>query len=184
MLIILLAFDTQEDCECIIAVYESYYNAMLGIAFAILKDEVQAEDVVHDAIILLADHTQRIRQVDQETARHFIATVTKHAAIDQYRRNKRRETHLADEVESEWALSEAKSAFSEDDIVQMMTYEETVQHIKNLPATSREILLMHYFYELSCPEIAKLYGIKPAAARQRLKRAREQLNMKIIEENT
>jgi len=179
-MVIYFAFDTQDECDCIIAVYETYYSIMLNIAVSILHDKAQAEDVVQDVLITLADHTQRVEQITSDETKYFIATVTRNTAIDQYRRNQKRAVPFADEIEAECLFAE--SHIDEDAMIQKMTFEETLQQIKELPAPFSEVLLLYYLYELSCPEIAKILKIKPVAVRQRLKRARATLGIKIVSE--
>ena len=50
-----------------------------------------------------------------------------------------------------------------------------------LPEGSRQILLLHYIEELNTPKIAQQLGITEAAVRQRLHRARQQMQEKVEE---
>ncbi|MDQ1347966.1 MAG: hypothetical protein QG573_1340 [Acidobacteriota bacterium] len=50
--------------------------------------------------------------------------------------------------------------------------------LEALPEDSRQVLLLHYMEELSTPKIAQRLGISEAAVRQRLRRARRQMQEK------
>lgn len=49
------------------------------------------------------------------------------------------------------------------------------ESMKELPADFREVLVKHYYEDLSCEEIAEELGIKKSLVEKRLSRAREKL---------
>ena len=172
MLILIFAFGTQEENDLMSTVYEQYYNVMLRIAMSILHDKGQAEDIVHDAIIVISDHTDRVTQPEQSSAKYFIWKVTKNLAINLYNRNAKHPYSSIDAVD---VNIESRNSMDEDDIVRILTVEETLERINEMSTENRDILIMYYLQGLTCPDIGKLLNIKPAAVRQRLKRAREQV---------
>ncbi len=70
-------------------IYRLYENKMFYLAFSILRDEGQAEDVVHNSIIKLVDYLPKIKAGDSPECRALVMKVTKSTAIDLYRATRR-----------------------------------------------------------------------------------------------
>ena len=61
MLIYLMSLDTEEERIKFVKIYDIYRNRMHYTANMILKDELNAEDMVHDTFLTLTDYIDRIK---------------------------------------------------------------------------------------------------------------------------
>ena len=64
MLIYLMSLDTEEERIKFVKIYDIYRNRMHYTANMILKDELNAEDMVHDTFLTLTDYLDRINEED------------------------------------------------------------------------------------------------------------------------
>ena len=55
---------------------------MIRVARRILHNSPDAEDVVQDAFLYVADHLEKINQFDRQKTRSYLAIITEHKAID------------------------------------------------------------------------------------------------------
>lgn len=79
---------TRGNIDAVDEIYVKMRGAMMAIAFSILHDRNDAEDVVHDALIKIVRKVGKFRY--GKSARAWICTIVKNTALNQYRKNKRR----------------------------------------------------------------------------------------------
>lgn len=152
------------------AIYEKYKYLMHKVAFDVLHDSYLAEDAVHEAFLKLSKHLDSIGEVESLATKRYLITVTRHAAIDIFRkRNKQmyRELFIDEIEEGEMPLS----------YVEPEGDNEVLNILRNLPEKYREVFLLKYSSHMENDEIAAVCGIKEATVRQRIARGK-----KIIEE--
>jgi uncharacterized protein len=131
-----------------------------AVAFAILGDREEAEDVVQETLLrgFLALATLRRR----DRAGAWLVAIAANLA-----RMRLRQGHMKTIVlDGELALG----CPEEEPML-----EEVREALEALPASAREVLLAHYVEGFSCAEIAERAGSTPGAVRVRLHRARGQL---------
>ena len=148
----------------IISVFNMYEQKMYHIAYAILHDSYQAEDAVMDAFVRLLERQYSIEDPAANATKRLIIQVTRSAAIDLYRKNKR-ETERQTLVDDPSALrsSGQENAFT----FEAGDLESMLQH---LPQIYRDVLYCSYVRELSTEEIADELGISQSAVRKRKER--------------
>ena len=93
--------DAAADRQTMTELYETYEQKMFGIANAILHNDWQAEDAVHEAFVRMVPYLSRCKDVNDEKTKILIVRVIKSAAIDIYRKNKRENTYILDS-EEDW----------------------------------------------------------------------------------
>ena len=59
-----MSLDTEEERIKFVKIYDTYRNRMHYTANMILKDELNAEDMVHDTFLTLTDYLDRINEED------------------------------------------------------------------------------------------------------------------------
>jgi RNA polymerase sigma-70 factor (ECF subfamily) len=77
------------DGDAIGLLYDRYAPALLAIAFRILCDRAGAEDVVHDAFVIVGGHAEQYA-AERGTVVGWIVTLVRNLSIDQTRRRTRR----------------------------------------------------------------------------------------------
>ena len=88
-MILLMMVDTPEEKRKFVILYENYRYLMLKVAVDILHDYQLAEDAVQEAFVRVAKHMENVGQPEETATKRYLITITKHAAIDLYRRRNR-----------------------------------------------------------------------------------------------
>jgi len=150
--------------------YELYESKMNFIAYGILNNVAQSEDIVHDSFIKLSDYLDKIKDVDDVNTKRLALKIVKTTAINAYRRNKK-ETELfeyaqEDEIEDPENVIDAK-------ILHMHNHTILDPIISDMPEIYKEVIELLYFYELSTSEISEITGIDKRTIRKRNERAKK-----------
>lgn len=171
MLIYLSLIDTEGDKYKFEEIYNSYKKTMFYVANDILRDNVQAEDVVHTSFIKIINNLDKIDEVHCNKTKGFIVTITRNTAIDIYRKNKREKEKIEKIIESQ-ELSENAEVDIMDDIQVA---------ILKLPHKYKAVFSLKYYQCLNDDEISEILNIKESSVRSRISRGKEKLR-KILEE--
>ena len=174
LLYYLSLLDTPEDKQKLEKMYYEYRELMKHIALDILKDEVLAEDAVHDAFIKLIKYLDRLDDVYSERTESYIIKVVSSVAINSFNKEKKLRDLRTDE---DFVLKA-----DDKDILDNINVENLLQTIKSLPDIYRDVLELKIYQELSDKEIAHILNIKLSTAKKRLERARKYLKVILGEE--
>ena len=184
MLVLYMSFiDDEIHRRLFEEIYITYRKQMFLVARAVLSNDSDAEDAVHDVFLKIAkSQMQKIGSI-QEAAdvRSYLLKATKHQAIDHLRKQQRQRTVM--NAEREDALKSIVE-LSDDQIVisNGMAYDRILQVIASLDDIYRDALYAHFVLELSIPETASLLNCKTATAKQRLVRGKKLLQKQLLEE--
>ena len=150
--------------------YRQYYGAALLYVLSLCRDRALAEEIVHDAFVKaylsLPD--------DAPSFPYWLMKVCRNLWYDQARRLKF--------LSSESPPDQIDPVTPETLLLQKEGSAARWRGIEKLDAADRELLVLHYFAARPVTELAALLGLSPAAARQRLHRARGKLR-RILEED-
>lgn len=84
----LLLLETDEEREFFKFIYQEYRQEMFCVARAILKNEADAEDMVHETFLILTDHLNKIINSESYKVRDYIITTVRHRCFNLYRKRK------------------------------------------------------------------------------------------------
>ena len=173
-MMILMIVDGPEEKRKFLILYEQYRYLMLKVAVDILHDYQLAEDAVQEAFVRVAKHMEQIGQPQETATKRYLITITKHAAIDLYRKRNRlhhREIYIDELPEGEELLA------------YMGPEEEygVLNILKNLPPKYRDIFLLKYSAHLENAEIARICNIREGTVRQRLARGKRLIENELRE---
>ena len=151
--------------------YRQYYGAALLYVLSLCRNRTLAEEIVHDAFVKaylsLPD--------DVPSFPYWLMKVCRNLFYDHARRQK----FLSPEAPPE----QIDPATPESLLLQKEETAALWRAIGRLDGADRELLVLHYFAARPAGELAALLGLtSPAAARQRLHRARIRLR-RILEED-
>jgi RNA polymerase sigma-70 factor (ECF subfamily) len=147
------------------ATFEALRPRLLGVAYGMLGDRGEAEDVVQDAWLRFAD------QEGVRNAEAFLVTVTTRLAMDRLRSARaRRETYVGP-----WL---PEPIVSEPDPADIVSEAEQLSlallvALERLNPVERAVFLLRDVFDLEYAEIADAVGKTPANCRQIAARARE-----------
>lgn len=159
--------------------YMLYENKMYALAYSILKNEAQAEDIVHDSFVKLTDYLDKIKHVDDNQTKALVLKIVKTTAINKYHKNQH-EVWLYD-------FNDKDDIADPQDIIDKKLTEINNSDIlsnaaKDMPDIYKEIIRLKCYMELSTREIADITGVDTATIRKRYERAKKYLYDHIIQE--
>ncbi len=152
--------------------YMLYENKMYALAYSILKNEAQAEDIVHDSFVKLTDYLDDIKHPDDTKTQALVLKIVKTTAINKYHKNQH-EAWLYD-------FNDRDDIADPQDIIDKKLNEITSCDIlsnaaKDMPDIYKEVIRLKCYMELSTREIADITGVDTATIRKRYERAKKYL---------
>lgn len=162
MLIYMSMIEEEEDQTKFSIIYQQYRGLMFTVANQILKDEYEAEDVVHAAFMKIAKHIKGIQEPVSSRTKGYVVTITENCAIDVYRKKNRKKIESIEEMECCMPWREQESC-------------GLAEMILKLPTKDREILMLKHYYGFSFVEIAQMMHKSCAGVTKAEQRARKKL---------
>ncbi|MCP4551136.1 MAG: sigma-70 family RNA polymerase sigma factor [Bacteroidetes bacterium] len=152
-------------------IYKLYYKAMYNTSYRILKNEMDAEDVMQEAFL---DAFQKIHQYDKSAAfGAWLKRIVINKSLDKYRKQ---ENYIPfDEVHEDVTDSVEEDYFE----VLSMKIDDIRRSIERLTDSYRIILSLYLLEGYDHKEIAQILGISYNASRTKYSRAKQQLLVKI-----
>jgi RNA polymerase sigma-70 factor (ECF subfamily) len=136
------------------------------IAYRMLGSVAEAEDVVQEALIRMADRTP----LDNEEA--YLTTVTTRLSIDVLRSARvRRETYVGEWLPEPLVEDEAPRLVEDEDEISLAM----LVLLERLSPDERAVFVLREAFDMPFAEIGEVIGISPDACRQRLSRARRRI---------
>lgn len=171
----LLIIETEEDRRKFIHLYQEYEHLMHWVAWDLIQDNYEAEDLVHDAFEKIANHMNKIGEPASSDAKRYLYVVTKNTVLDHIRKEQREKRFQFMPLHSiQVADPTALPAFEEAE-----EENRVLEAIKRLPERYSSIFLLKYVQELDYKEIAEMLDMKEAAVRQRIARGKELLRKEL-----
>lgn len=159
--------EKQDFRKLLESMYELYEQGMYRIAYGILNNREQAEDVVQDSFEKLLKYLPRIDRPDSPSTRQLVLKIVRNTAIDQYRRNHR---------QNQWMLEQKEPEIDTCTSIQSVEDREFIQQLlQTVPAEYREIIKLRCYYGFSAKETGTILGISEGNVNKRLERARKLL---------
>lgn len=173
---------SQQDLLKLEKIYEMYKGIMYNEARKVLRSKEDCEDAIQKTFENLIKCSDRIEDVDSARTCSFIKIATRNAAIDICKANSNvSERELsADFLED---LPSINSRDSCDIVIQKETLERTIEAIKKLPVTMRDVVILEKVLGYSRKEAMQLLGENNETLKKRLTRARKKLQSAIRKED-
>jgi RNA polymerase sigma-70 factor (ECF subfamily) len=162
--------DDPEDKSLLEKIYYDYRDRMFAAANAVLKNEQDAEDAVHDAFVKIA---QNIKMFRKYTAVHLKASalaITRHIALNMVKKGGNIETESLDDDKSEAFRSAHDMQDIEQDFIDKLRYERLKRAIETLAEGDRDLITLYYVQRLPSKDIAKMFDMKDFTVRKKIER--------------
>ncbi|MBQ8287776.1 MAG: RNA polymerase sigma factor [Clostridia bacterium] len=143
------------DRSALATLYDLYGRLILSVAYSIVENYPDAEDVLQDTMIELARYA--VRYSKGNNPRAYILTITRHIAIDLVRKRK-----------PQTPLQEAGDHTSDEGLLEAI---EVLDLLRTLSEEERQAVMLHLYVGLSHKEAAKVMEISTAAAEKKYQRA-------------
>lgn len=152
------------DEQSLMRLMDTYSHLLTGLCTLILRDYHLAQDVVQETFL----RAWRQGSLREESEKAWLVRVAVNLCRDQHR--------------SRWARYIDRSVTPEDIVLPVLPEEnDVIREVKRLPMKEREIIVMHYWGNLSAQEIADALHIGRASVYRRLEAAKKKLRIELDE---
>ena len=187
--LLLASIENEEQRSFAEKLYLDHRQLMISIAYRILENHDEAEDVLMTMMVKFTDNIEYFMQCQPEGLTALVVVCTRNAAIDEYRKKQARERHEMRlgtfDDEGEEISDDVKDP---DDYLSVETLvlsnegtDIVGKALKRLKQADKEILVMRILNHIPSKVAAELLGISVNAVDLRLKKARARLK-KILTE--
>jgi len=168
----------RRDSDAMAAIYERYESTLRAVILSVLREEGEADDVLHDVFIQLWNHADRF--VAEKGLHGFLVTLARRRALDRLRRRlayrratDRLETQMKAEFHDKIRGREAKPTnFDLSELLGRM--------IRLLPEPQQEVVQLTFFEGMSQREIAAEKSIALGTVKTRLQLAQKKLLNQLV----
>ena len=151
--------------------YHEYKNVMLYTARGIVREQEQAEDIVHMAFLRIIKHIERINTLPDKEKKGYIIYVVKNLSIDHLRKKKRSNTVSLDNI----AFASEDKEVLEDNVMAALEIETVKRLMRELDDMYALPLILKYTVGYSYAEISDMLDITVENAKVRCFRGRKKL---------
>jgi RNA polymerase sigma-70 factor (ECF subfamily) len=166
--------------EAFDALFSTYHDDVYGLAQVLLRNEQDAEDVTQD-VFLRAYRALPFYQPERATLRTWLTHMTVNACKTHRRRNFLRNLLRGSRSDSQRVLDEEQARISpdpsawgapEEHVLQVELRQSIQEVLARLRLEHRTVVVLHYYRNFSCQEIARIVGCPEGTVRSRLHYAR------------
>jgi RNA polymerase sigma-70 factor, ECF subfamily len=157
------------DQEAFRHLVERYQGAVYNLAYRMLGSAEEAEDAAQEIFVRL--YRQLGRYDPGRKFSTWTLAIATNYCIDQLRRRRMQLVPLENIIP--WAR--ARDAGPEGEALSREARDEVQRLLKELPEKYRAPLVLRYWEELSCAEIAEILGVPEGTVKTQIHRARKAL---------
>lgn len=163
--------------EIIDQLMQEYSDDILHLVYTYVKNRTTAEDLTQEIFLKCYEKLNQFNQ--QATLKTWVYRIASNHCKDYLRSWHYRKITLSDKI-LDYIPSKSKQV--EEEIIANSEENILTNAVMNLPLKYREVVFLHYYEELSLAEISKITAVNINTIKTRLKRAKELLKDKMIEE--
>ncbi|WP_338472975.1 sigma-70 family RNA polymerase sigma factor [Niallia sp. XMNu-256] len=154
-----------------------YSDDILHLVYTYVKNRATAEDLTQEIFIKCYEKLHQFNQ--KATIKTWVYRIASNHCKDYLKSWHYRKITLTDKV-LDYIPSKSKQV--EEEIITNSEENSLTNAVMSLPLKYREIVFLHYYEELTLTEISKITTVNINTIKTRLKRAKELLKDKMIEE--
>ncbi len=176
----LLSLDT-DDRDFVEKIFEKYHKYIYEIAFNILHNHQDAEDIVDEVMIKIIKNIEKFLHASENEIKAQIVIYGRNTAINLYNKNKRRIKHKVNYtyVNEDGEIEEIEIEDPSESMAELVIRKETVEivqrYLQQLSVEHRDAIKLVYALGYSNVEAAKVLEITPNAFGLRLYKAKKKL---------
>ncbi|MGC4377446.1 sigma-70 family RNA polymerase sigma factor [Fictibacillus sp. Mic-4] len=153
---------------------DMYEQSVIRLAYTYVRDRRAAEDIAQEVFVRCYMHIDGFRH--EASLKTWVFTITANLCKDYLRSGWKKYINVVDLMVK---LKKSDPSTPELKVVQKSEQEELINGVFTLPIKYREVIILHYYQDLSIKEMAEVLQKKEATIRTRLQRAREMLKGKL-----
>ncbi len=177
MLIIFLSYlDDDNDKKLFENIYLSFRKQMVFLAMSILHNKSDAEDVVSEVFLNIAQHNwatvQRIK--NQNDLRNYLLKATKNTSLNKIKEKSRHNLSL--DTDPVFNIDGVEN-LADDTFLELIDtrfeYDKILTAIDSLDQKYRDVLYCHFILEMTINQTSKYLGKTLSATKQQLVRGKK-----------
>lgn len=176
MLIFYLTFiDDFEDRKLFENLFNKYRKQMVYMAISIIHNKDDAEDIVHDVFLNIAQrHMSIIKNIkNDKDMRSYLLKATKNKALNRIR-DRKKDNVCIDSILEFSNVNITDSEFI-DKICDESEYEHVLTAIESLDSIYRNSLYYHFVLEIPIQEVSKILNQSISTTKKQLVRGKKRL---------
>lgn len=150
---------------------ERYLRNVYALAYSYVRNASDSEDIVQQAFISAFQRLDTLR--DPRRFCPWLIQIARNVSLDHIKKAARETTRAENETGAERSVA--------PDVEERELLELLRQKVAELEPDAREVLVLHYFSDLTTAEIARHLDISREAAKKRLQRARAALSERFLD---
>ena len=178
MFTLLLMNENQEKQNKLEELYITYHKELYYVAYRILHDYQDAEDIIQNAFVKISKYLEKIGEIKCKKTRAYLVIIVRNLSFDRY--NERKRITPVDFLEETEEEIDGKQSL-EDYVLNLERGQELAAALSKINPGYADILALKYYYEYSIPEIAELINTSYNFVSVKLNRAKAALK-KILSE--
>ena len=139
--------------EAVSQLFAAHYTSLVRLAFLLVRNSGEAEEIVQDAYVAL--HGRWRRLAEPERALGYLRRSVVNAARSSHRHNAVADRHLATTA----GAAQQVERSAEDHAMDSAIRAAVMEVLQGLPERQREVLVLRYYSDLSEADIAETLGI-------------------------
>lgn len=158
---------TEQKCR-FEEIYCTYKKAMLNLAYGFLNDSFESEDAVHTAFMNIAKNIEKVNSLSHNDAKNYCFKAVKNASIDMLKKKQKLKQVDLNETQG----------YSDnllDEICEKSSVETIKKAINELDDVYKDVITMHFLYDMNIQEISNLFGRNASTIRTQLSRGKTKL---------
>ena len=167
----LLTIEDDDDRAFMTQLYQKYSGLMYRVAYDLVQDHNDAQDIVNDVIVRLIDKIPLLREKESCVLRSYVVSAIRRTSLNVLKKRGRKAL-LDDEVLADVPDDHATV---EADAIALASQAEIAAALGRLPERERNLLRWKYFEEYTDEEIGALLGIGKDSVRAYLTKARRHM---------
>lgn len=154
-----------------------YSDDILHLVYTYVRNRATAEDLTQEIFIKCYEKLHQFNR--QATIKTWVYRIASNHCKDYLKSWHYRKITLTDKL-LDYIPSKSKQV--EEEVIANSEENSLTNAVMNLPLKYREVVFLHYYEELTLLEISKITAVNINTIKTRLKRAKELLKDKMIEE--
>lgn len=155
-------------------VYKGYYKAMYNVAFRILRDEYEAEDIMQEAFLTAFTKLHTFKA--EVTFGAWLKRIVINKSLTQLKKNNRYEEVKMDVIPN-YEVVEEKIDYS------LLKADQVVDKINSLKQNYQLVLTLNLIEGFDYEEIAQIMGYTNENVRTTISRAKKKLKQVLLEDS-
>lgn len=156
---------SEGDKSALSVIYRNYGRMIYSVAFEIVKNSVDAEDVLQDVMVRILEYAHNYRRGSNPKA--WVMSIVRNSALD---RLKKKNKASSFEEAADNMLTEESSIQDNNDEFLLIR-----DALGTLTAEERVVVKLKIYAGLTHNEVAKVVGINPVLVRKKYQRSIEKL---------